>query len=188
MVARLNASLSWINRDARLITAARGTRTFSQSFVSVIIALSLAELGFNLWQIGAVLTVGGRRGFILCSCGGTNQWKGGSKASSGHLFPFGCCCRASDVLRRNFHSADGDLLLGKPVHRRWRWRREPGSTSGNRHCAGYCVPRKAHRHFAIYSIVARTCTFWGRWPRLSRLFCSRMPLVYRSCRPSKRCS
>ena len=58
MIARLNASLSWINRDARLITAARGTRTFSQSFVSVIIARYLDELGFNLWQIGAVLTVG----------------------------------------------------------------------------------------------------------------------------------
>ncbi len=58
MIARLNTSLSWINRDARLITAARGTRTFSQSFISVIIALYLVELGFNLVQIGAVLTVG----------------------------------------------------------------------------------------------------------------------------------
>ena len=58
MIARLNTSLSWINRDARLITAARGTRTFSQSFISVIIALYLAELGFNLVQIGAILTVG----------------------------------------------------------------------------------------------------------------------------------
>ncbi len=58
MIARLNTSLSWINRDARLITAARGTRTFSQSFISVIIALYLAELGFNLVQIGAILTAG----------------------------------------------------------------------------------------------------------------------------------
>ena len=58
MIARLNTSLSWINRDARLITAARGTRTFSQSFISVIIALYLAELGFNLVQIGVILTVG----------------------------------------------------------------------------------------------------------------------------------
>ena len=58
MIARLNTSLSWINRDARLITAARGTRTFSQSFISVIMAIYLAELGFNLVQIGAVLTVG----------------------------------------------------------------------------------------------------------------------------------
>ena len=58
MIARLNTSLSWINRDARLITAARGTRTFSQSFISVIIALYLVELGFNLVQIGAILTVG----------------------------------------------------------------------------------------------------------------------------------
>ena len=58
MIARLNGQLSWMNRDARLITAARGIRTFSQSFISVIIALHLAELGFNLVQIGAILTVG----------------------------------------------------------------------------------------------------------------------------------
>ena len=58
MIARFNTSLSWINRDAWLITAARGTRTFSQSFISVIIALYLAELGFNLVQIGAILTAG----------------------------------------------------------------------------------------------------------------------------------
>ena len=58
MIARINTSLSWINRDAWLITAARGTRTFSQSFISVIIALYLAELGFNLVQIGAILTAG----------------------------------------------------------------------------------------------------------------------------------
>ena len=58
MIARINTSLSWINRDAWLITAARGTRTFSQSFISVIIAIYLAELGFNLVQIGAILTAG----------------------------------------------------------------------------------------------------------------------------------
>ena len=58
MIARINTSLSWINRDAWLITAARGTRTFSQSFISVIIALYLAELDFNLVQIGAILTAG----------------------------------------------------------------------------------------------------------------------------------
>ena len=58
MIARLNGQLSWMNRDARLMTAARGTRTFSQSFISVIIALHLAELGFSLVQIGAILTVG----------------------------------------------------------------------------------------------------------------------------------
>ena len=50
--------LSWVNRDARLITLARGIRTFSQSFISVIIAIYLAELGFSLVQIGAILTVG----------------------------------------------------------------------------------------------------------------------------------
>jgi len=47
-----------MNRDARLITLARGIRTFSQSFIAVIMAIYLAELGFNLVQIGAVLTVG----------------------------------------------------------------------------------------------------------------------------------
>ena len=58
MIARFNTSLAWIGPDARLITAARGTRTFSQSFISVIIALYLAELGFSLVQIGLILTVG----------------------------------------------------------------------------------------------------------------------------------
>ena len=58
MIARFLTSLSWVNRDARLITLARGIRTFSQSFISVIIAIYLAELGFSLVQIGAILTVG----------------------------------------------------------------------------------------------------------------------------------
>ncbi|MDE2779681.1 MAG: MFS transporter [Chloroflexota bacterium] len=58
MIARLRTSLSWMNRDARLITLARGVRTFSQSFIAVIMAIYLAELGFSLVQIGAVLTVG----------------------------------------------------------------------------------------------------------------------------------
>ena len=58
MIARLNTRLSWMNRDARLITAARGTRTFSQSFISVIVALYLAEMGFNLVRIGVILSVG----------------------------------------------------------------------------------------------------------------------------------
>ena len=58
MITRFFTSLSWMNRDARLITLARGVRTFSQSFIAVIMAIYLAELGFNLVQIGAVLTVG----------------------------------------------------------------------------------------------------------------------------------
>ena len=58
MIARLNTRLSWMNRDARLITAARGTRTFSQSFISVIVALYLAEMGFNLVQMGPSLAWG----------------------------------------------------------------------------------------------------------------------------------
>ena len=58
MITRFLTSLSWVNRDARLITLARGIRTFSQGFISVIIAIYLAELGFSLVQIGAILTVG----------------------------------------------------------------------------------------------------------------------------------
>ena len=58
MITRFLTSLAWVNRDARLITLARGIRTFSQSFIAVIIAIYLAELGFNLVQIGAILTVG----------------------------------------------------------------------------------------------------------------------------------
>ncbi|PKB64168.1 MAG: hypothetical protein BZY80_03600 [SAR202 cluster bacterium Io17-Chloro-G2] len=50
--------LSWINRDARLIIAARGIRTFAQSSVGVIMALYLRELGFSILQIGAFLSVG----------------------------------------------------------------------------------------------------------------------------------
>ena len=49
---------SWISRDARLIIAARGIRTFAQSSVGVIMALYLNELGFSILQIGAFLSVG----------------------------------------------------------------------------------------------------------------------------------
>ena len=50
--------LSWISRDARLIIAARGIRTFAQSSVGVIMALYLNELGFSILQIGVFLSVG----------------------------------------------------------------------------------------------------------------------------------
>ncbi len=50
--------LSWINRDARLIIAARGVRTFAQSFVALIMAVYLPEIGFNAWQMGVFLGVG----------------------------------------------------------------------------------------------------------------------------------
>lgn len=58
MTAGKGMPLSWISRDARLIIAARGIRTFAQSSVGVIMALYLAELGFSILQIGAFLSVG----------------------------------------------------------------------------------------------------------------------------------
>ena len=77
------------------------------------------------------------------------------------FFPFGGCFGASNVFRRNLHSADGHRLPGKPVHRRRRWRREPGTTSGSCHSTGYCAPERRTDIFAIYGIVARTGTFLG---------------------------
>ena len=52
------APLLWVNRDAWLIISARGIRTFSQSFVAVLLALYLLELEFSLFQVGALLSVG----------------------------------------------------------------------------------------------------------------------------------
>ena len=54
----LSLSPQWVSRDARLIISARGIRTFAQSFVAVLLALYLTELGFSLVQIGALLSVG----------------------------------------------------------------------------------------------------------------------------------
>ena len=51
-------SPEWLNRDAKMIILARGVRTFAQGFVAVLLALYLTELGFNLVQIGAFLSVG----------------------------------------------------------------------------------------------------------------------------------
>ena len=48
----------WLNRDATLIILARGIRTFAQSFVAVLLALYLTELGFSLVQVGVFLSVG----------------------------------------------------------------------------------------------------------------------------------
>ncbi len=58
MLAKFAGSISWLSLDAGLITAARGARTFAQSFISIIIALYLVELGFTLVEIGVLLTVG----------------------------------------------------------------------------------------------------------------------------------
>jgi len=49
---------SWLNRDAALLISARGTRSFGQSYMAVIIAFYFAELGFGLAQLGPFLSVG----------------------------------------------------------------------------------------------------------------------------------
>jgi MFS family permease len=54
----LPRSLNWINRDAGLIIAARGIRTFAQGYVAVLIAIYLTALGFSLVQITVLLSVG----------------------------------------------------------------------------------------------------------------------------------
>ena len=49
---------SWISRDAGLIIAARGMRTFSQSYVAILIFFYLKELGFGIGHVGIFLSVG----------------------------------------------------------------------------------------------------------------------------------
>ena len=46
-----------MSRDAELIILARGIRTFAQSYVAVLLALYLTELGFGLVQIGTFPSV-----------------------------------------------------------------------------------------------------------------------------------
>ena len=50
--------LNWISRDAGLIIAARGMRTFSQSYVAILIFFYLKELGFGIGHVGIFLSVG----------------------------------------------------------------------------------------------------------------------------------
>ena len=50
--------LSWVEWDARMAIAARGTRSFAQSAVAVLIAIYLGLHGFSLVQVGAFLTAG----------------------------------------------------------------------------------------------------------------------------------
>lgn len=50
--------LSWINRDGKLIILSLGIRTLAQSAASLILALYLDKLGYNLVQIGAFLSAG----------------------------------------------------------------------------------------------------------------------------------
>ena len=49
---------NWISRDAGLIIAARGMRTFSQSYVAILIFFYLKELGFGIGHVGIFLSVG----------------------------------------------------------------------------------------------------------------------------------
>ncbi len=50
--------LSWVEWDAWMAMAARGTRSFAQSAVAVLIAIYLGLHGFSLVQVGAFLTAG----------------------------------------------------------------------------------------------------------------------------------
>ena len=50
--------LSWISRDARLIIAGRGAHGFTQGFLSVVLAVYLAKLGFSIGLIGVYFAVG----------------------------------------------------------------------------------------------------------------------------------
>ena len=51
-------TLNWLNRDGKLIIVSRGTCTFAQSFIAILLALYMDRLGFSLTQIGACLSAG----------------------------------------------------------------------------------------------------------------------------------
>lgn len=48
--------MTWISADGKLILAARAVRTFAYGYLSVLLGLYLDALGFEPWQIGALLT------------------------------------------------------------------------------------------------------------------------------------
>lgn len=50
--------LTWINRDAKLIIAGRTAHGFTQGFMSVVLAVYLAKIGFTISQIGVYFAVG----------------------------------------------------------------------------------------------------------------------------------
>lgn len=56
-MASVDQPFHWLGRDARIISTARGLRTFGQSTVVILLALYLHALGLTLLQIGAVLSV-----------------------------------------------------------------------------------------------------------------------------------
>jgi MFS family permease len=57
-VGTAGGRLSWVDADARLVIAARATRSFAQSVVAVLIAIYLGLHGFSLVQVGTFLTIG----------------------------------------------------------------------------------------------------------------------------------
>ena len=147
MIARLNKRLSWMNRDARLITAARGTRTFSQSFISVIVALYLAEMGFNLVQIGAILSVGiAGVSFFAFVVGLTSGTVGRRRL----LVVFSLLAAASGLamyFAETFIPLMVIAFLGSLSTGGGGGGESPGPTAGSCHSAGYRAARKAHGHF-----------------------------------------
>ena len=161
MISRLNTSLSWINRDARLITAARGTRTFSQSFVSVIIALYLAELGFKLWQIGAVLTVGVAGVSFFAFVVGLVSGKVGRRRL---LVIFSLLAAASGVamyFAETFIPLLVIAFLGSLATGGGGGGESPAQPLEIAILPDTATPERRTDIFAIYSIVARTGTFLG---------------------------
>jgi MFS family permease len=50
--------LTWVDADARIVIAARATRSFAQSAIAVLIAIYLGLQGFSLTEVGTFLTVG----------------------------------------------------------------------------------------------------------------------------------
>jgi len=48
--------MQWLNRDGRLIVAARAVRTFAYGYLSVLLGVYLEGIGLAPWQVGAVLT------------------------------------------------------------------------------------------------------------------------------------
>ena len=161
MIARLNTSLSWINRDARLITAARGTRTFSQSFISVIIALYLAELGFNLVQIGVILTVGIAGVSFFAFVVGLISGKVGRRRL---LVIFSLLAAASGLVMyfaETFIPLMVIAFLGSLSTGGGGGGESPGQPLEVAILPDTGSPERRTDIFAIYSIVARTGTFLG---------------------------
>ena len=186
MITRFLTSLSWMNRDARLITLARGIRTFSQSFIAVIMAIYLAELGFSLVQIGAVLTVGvAGVSFFALVVGVVSERVGRRR-----LLVLFSLLAAAAGLAMYFADAFIPLLviafLGSL---------STGGGGGESPAQPLEVailpdtgpPERRTDIFAVYSIVARTGTFLGALAAGLPVLLQDA-LACRSCRPTSPCS